>query len=389
MLRRRAIVSSLFIVFSAAAVAIAGEMPLWEQVVGQAGGVGPGFGDTNNVSILSSAVRDGYLYYATQNPVTGCEVWRSADGESWEQVNSDGFGSPENQGGPSMALFSGDLFVGTFVGGVNRTGTRIWRSGDGTSWAQVNSDGFGDPGNADPDAMSTFDGALYVAVTNFTSGVEVWRTPDGTSWSQVNQDGFGDPDNGSALAMTEYLGALYAATANDVTGTQVWRTSNGSSWTQVNVSGFGSSLNMAGWAADGFGENLYVSTGTVIGSQVWRSEDGNDWFQVNGDGFGDGFNWAVLSLIPFQNTIVAGTWNMFTGAEVWGSFDGALWTQINDDGFGVPSNDAVVTLTELKNDLYAGVRGLGPCEVWRLSTAIFSEDFEGGAAATGWSEIIW
>ena len=75
----------------------------WEQVVGDltGGGGGNGFGDENNDGVSSMAVFRGYLYVGTYRS-TGCEVWRSSDGTTWEQVDTGGFAEtdPGRRGEP-------------------------------------------------------------------------------------------------------------------------------------------------------------------------------------------------------------------------------------------------------------------------------------------------
>ena len=40
--------------------------------------------------------------------------------------------------------------------------------------------------------MTVFEGSLYVGTINQTDGAQVWRYDDGTTWTQVNEDGFGN-----------------------------------------------------------------------------------------------------------------------------------------------------------------------------------------------------
>lgn len=105
---------------------------------------------------------------------------------TWTQVNTGGFGDVENWYGDSMAVYNGNLYVGT----VNwTTGAEIWEY-DGTIWTQVNTDGFGDVNNLDCSSMAVHNGNLYVGTENVTTGTEVWKY-NGTTWTQVNTDGFG------------------------------------------------------------------------------------------------------------------------------------------------------------------------------------------------------
>jgi hypothetical protein len=47
-------------------------------------------------------------------------------------------------------------------------------------------------------AMKEYKNALYATTYNNATGVEVWRTLDGVTWSQVNSDGFGSSSNKGA-----------------------------------------------------------------------------------------------------------------------------------------------------------------------------------------------
>ena len=55
----------------------------------------PGFGDYHNTTISAAAVFDGSLYLGTTTD-DGTELWSSGDGTTWHQVNSDGFGDGGN-----------------------------------------------------------------------------------------------------------------------------------------------------------------------------------------------------------------------------------------------------------------------------------------------------
>ena len=194
----------------------------WEQVVGDEVGGGNGFGDSKNDYAYSMTVFGNHLYVGTgtdgESP-HGCEVWRSSEGTTWNQVNTDGFGDSNGYGAKSMAVFNGYLYVGT----RNPTGgCKVWRSSDGTSWGQVNTDGFGDPGNNSAGSMAVFGEYLYVGTDTF-NGCEVWRSSNGDTWDQVNTDGFGDAVNRGAYSMSVFGSYLYVGTFNNPNGCEVWR----------------------------------------------------------------------------------------------------------------------------------------------------------------------
>jgi len=51
----------------------------------------------------------------------------------------------------------------------------------------------------------------------------VWRSEDGTTWQQVNRDGFGDADNEFVWVMVEFGDLLYVGVGNEEVGAGVWR----------------------------------------------------------------------------------------------------------------------------------------------------------------------
>jgi len=354
---------------------------VWEQVVGD------GFGDPNNVVLPALTVFGDDLYLGTANTSTGAEVWRSGDGATWTQVNDDGFKDPNNLGATSMAVFGNDLYVGT---GNTSTGAELWHSSrvggpPFTDWTQVNDDGFDDASNvALITAMTVFGGDLYVGTGNDLgtpgTGCEVWRSSDGTTWTQVNADGFGDPNNLFATSLAVFGGYLYVGTGNNPsspsTGCEVWRSSDGTTWTQVNADGFGGTNSGAASMAV-FGGTLYVGTRNTSGAEVWSCQtcSGTDWTQVVTGGFGDVNNNEVTSMIPFDSDLCAGASNPSTAScEVWCSGDGASWTQVNVDGFGDVGNASASTMAAFDDNLYVGTTYVGDTGGqawrWRLSETV-------------------
>ncbi len=75
-----------------------------------------GLGDLNNRKVESVTVFQNSLYLTLNNIHTGIEVWRSANGTTWERVNQDGFGDSHNTGSNwsnASAGFKCQLYVGT------------------------------------------------------------------------------------------------------------------------------------------------------------------------------------------------------------------------------------------------------------------------------------
>jgi len=289
----------------------------------------PGFGsaytNTNAVAFDMVGFR-GQLYTGTGNwwddGVAG-QVWRSSTGTAWTQVEVNGFGNANNVGIVTFAVFSNTLYAATY----NATdGLEIWRSdtGDSGDWESVVTNGFGGGGEYRVGTgLTVFNGYLYAAVeASSSAATQVWRTNDGITWTPVNTDGFGDSDNDETGGFAIFGGYLYIGTRNDTTGAQLYRSLNGTTWEQVIGNGFGDGNNYKIDSLFVFNGCLYAGTrNDVTGVEVWRSTNGTSWRQVNPDGFGDSNNGGTLwpvGTVAFNNRLYIGTaWNYANGGEVW------------------------------------------------------------------------
>lgn len=318
---------------------------------------------------------NGCLYAGIEgnNVTEGAQVYRTCDGTSWTLVNDTGFGDATNNDHvDSMRVFNGWLYVST--GQIDHTysGTEIWRTRDGTTWIQSNTDGFGSSDNENTKSLTVYNGHLCGGTWNTASGAAVWCTKDGTTWEKKSPDGFnGDPNNKINWDLNVFDGYLYASVQNQVTGGEIWRTNDLKTWTNVITAGGGYgadnkfipgpvAFNGAAYIfqKDGLGaglevkksydglnfdttytffdatsENpaysnisgpfyavyngqLYLSlTNTVTGMQVWRSANGTNWSQVNTSGFGDVYN-AYAKFIGWKGYLYAGVANFVSGQRI-------------------------------------------------------------------------
>jgi hypothetical protein len=122
-----------------------------------------------------------------------------------------------------MAIFGGYLYVGTHN---IVTGAQLFRSADGLTWDPVRQDGFGDVNNFKIEMVYTSNGSLFAGTDNNLTGVEIWRSSDGLVWNQINPDGFGDSNNGGVVwnsSTLEFNHHLYVGTTNGVTGGEIWQ----------------------------------------------------------------------------------------------------------------------------------------------------------------------
>jgi len=181
-----------------------------------------GFGDANNTRIHEFIVYGSKLYVPTYNTSTGTEIWE-LDVASWSQVNTNGFGDANNDSILNSFLYDSNLYFGTSNW---NTGTEVWQY-DGTTFTQINTNGFGDVNNTDFTSSTEYAGNLYGGIYNGVTGVEIWRYNDtGTSWTQVNEDGFGGgSDNAGITANIALLGSsIHVASGTASVVPRTWET---------------------------------------------------------------------------------------------------------------------------------------------------------------------
>ena len=207
---------------------------IWRSNNGDAGSwtrvVANGFNnDGYNQKVVSIEEYQSVLYAGVYNVLgDGAEVWSSEDGESWSQVNTDGFGDSDNLG-VILQDFGGYLFAGTYYKSSSLDpGAELWRCElcDGSDWGQVPiAKGFGDTGNRAIKSFEIYNNLLYAVTYNTTTGMEVWVTSDGTSWEQANLDGFGDSSNTKPYwdnSVENFQNHLYVGTENETDGGEIW-----------------------------------------------------------------------------------------------------------------------------------------------------------------------
>jgi PKD repeat protein len=348
-----------------------------------------GFGDSNNEIILSMNDFGTYFYVGLQNATTGVELWRSTDGATWSQANSDAYGYTSDRGGGSVITpFGGHMYVD--CDGAGGTGTKVLRSVSGTTWSQVNTDGFGDTANQYTDNLLEFGNNLYAGIVRQTpTAAPLFRSSDGTTWAQCNTSGFSDANNIGIFSTARFGGYLYASTRNTTTGTEIWRSSDGTTWTQVNTDGFGDANNTDTMSMHTWGGYLYVGTSNyTTGGELWRTNDGATWTQANSDGFGSSANVLIGSISSFGSYLYAGTANTTTGSQCWKSSDGTTWTQLIGDGLGNVNNQSCRAIRPFGQYLYltfGAALAASPAKVTRFApfeppTASGSTSPSGGTA---------
>lgn len=254
----------------------------WTRVVNQ------GFGDPTNGEVMRFGVFDGQLYAGTWSWTTthGTEIWRSATGNAndWTRVVSNGFGDADNIAILTMKEFNGALYVSTYSGKNSPNGADIWRTTDGIIWTPVITDGFNYTGTYTINALESFGGYLYAGTgrydlnTQSYPGGQIWRCSaasgcdEPSDWGVVVSDGFGNADN-AGMQLIVLDNQLYAVVYNPQTGMEVWRTSNGTQWTQVGFAGLGDSNNHGAYWNNSitvYNNRLFIgTTNWANGGEVW------------------------------------------------------------------------------------------------------------------------
>jgi hypothetical protein len=318
---------------------LAAEQLDWEQVNSN------GFGDPQELEVSAIEAFGGYLYAGTHNPnpvdptplFDGARIYRSANGTTWTPVTESGFGNTHDIAPPAILDFV--VFGSYFYASTGRGDGpgQIYRSLNGSTWAPMIIHGFSDSDNVDINALAVYDGMIYAGVTNLVSGAKIYRsfTGDSNDWDPVTPAAATMAGAG-VTGFAVFDGALWA-TVESEDPLQIWQ-SYGADWSVVVSDGFGDSdTNKTGGMAV-FGGYLYTGAGNAVdGAQLWRT-DGVDWEEVLSPISDDANNTQVEMVFVDQAYLYASVKNTVSGIEVWRSANGATWEQVNLDGFGDSQN---------------------------------------------------
>jgi len=386
------------------------------QIIGDnsLSGIGSGFNYSFNAAASILKVFNGYLYVGTwntpigsvQNPDRkGCEIWRSYDGISWEQVVGEqsnitkgGFGNPDNVGAWSIEEFNGFLYVGTMNWDfTDNGGCEVWRSADGLNWEQVVNHGFRpfmneeflfEPVNTYAWIMKAFKDNLYVGTFNSrtrilsdkSTGGQLWRTSDGLNWNKVDlpngldgdfKDGFGESENYGIRKLTIYNDELYIGVASSFlfkNGCEIWKY-DGINWTPI-ISDEIIGIREDDINYDGFGnyKNKYIWS-------MVPTSDGKLWVGTAN---------VQIDLIHLIQSIQSGRLldSLTDGFEIW-CYDGYNWSPIVKNDVGKKSNGigdsynlgarSMIEFPEFSGNIVVGTFKMlknnppingGGCELW-------------------------
>jgi hypothetical protein len=142
----------------------------WQQVNAD------GFGVVYNAGIPALASFNGFLYASTTPPAGhGVEVWRcqACAGQDWTKVVDNGLGNADTRGMSALEVFQDRLYLAV---GNRVTGMEVWRSANGTSWEKVGAAGLASAYNWAPywdHSLVAWQDKLYVGTWNIHAGGEV------------------------------------------------------------------------------------------------------------------------------------------------------------------------------------------------------------------------
>jgi len=344
----------------------------WEQVISD------GFNDNDQNTIPEMEVFENYLYVSTAAQEGGqlAELWRSVDGESWEEITDF---DPSSQASSIHSFGVTDLGGGyIWFGTGSGFGAEIYRSQDGETWTGISEKGFGNSGltGAAPH-MVVFDGYLYAGAGSHGKGTpgQVWRIPytstEPDDWEQLVD--FADSNENVQTITYFYVwdDTLYFGTD---AGGQLWESTDGVHFSQNQYvgTGFGDKTNYVLSSFVVFDDYFYVTTTNKYGGQLWRSNDGMHWEQITDDAFGKGK--AVNELRSLRVSFGKIWLTAYTqlgysdGTPIWVSDDGVNFVQYNEDGFGDGNNNGqnAVTIGFGDYQYFGGPNYVDGGQVWRV-----------------------
>jgi hypothetical protein len=249
--------------------------------------------------LMSAVLFDGFFYISARAIEAGKEhpeIFRSADGVTWTKVVDNGFNNVTDRFAYPFEVFDGKLYVSVRN---DIDGTGLWRSSDGQNWEQVNIDGMAaDMYQRDRDMIRqliVYNGYLYATIRNDHLGtgnwwIEIWRSPNGFDWTQVGENGLGDTyNNNDDRGVEVYNGCLYIGTGEYMyKSARVYRTCDGVNFVEFSNNQLGDTNNHGVMALKSYDGYLYAATyryssGGIGGTEVWRYQE----IDSDGDGISD------------------------------------------------------------------------------------------------------
>ena len=298
------------------------------------------------------------LYFTADDGVNGEEVWRSDGTEAGTTLVKDinPAGDGVDSASPAFTFrftsFNGALYFAADDGSL---GTELWKTDGTPAGTTLVRDIYVDPdfpefGDAYPDYLTVFNGALYFAADSNGTGVELWQS-DGTSggtvlFKELNAlPFFALAGDGAPAAFFPFNNQLYFQATDGLHGSELWRTDGTPAGTILFAD-----LNQVGNADTGFtghyapwqGMLYFGADDGVNGNELWRSDGtaaGTLLLKDLNPGQADGF---PNNLIVYRDQLYFGADDGVAGDELWRS-DGTpagtkRFMEINPTGAANPQN---------------------------------------------------
>lgn len=209
------------------------------------------------------------------------DVWVSANGRTWEELNSGAKFTPRFE--HDVVVFKNKIWV---IGGRNSffSGSElndVWSSSDGDTWVQESANTSFPPKYAHK--VLTYDNQLWIIggrnINDNISKQEVWKSVDGINWTLVTNNA--DFSNGNSFAAIVFKNRMWKIAGGNNT---VYSSTDGENWNLENsTAAFGE---RSKHSVTLFDDKLWLVSGSEPNKSapeedVWYSTDGVEWVLSN------------------------------------------------------------------------------------------------------------
>lgn len=321
-----------------------GDKPcVWRTATGEPGTWDLVWAAASQGSIRWMAPHNGLLYIAIANDIVVSfspgQIWATDGKEIWP-VMQDGFGNPDNLAVMSLISYNGWLYAGT---ANSAGGYEIWKlegPGDaGRTPMRVVANGGTDSKNQIACSPCVFNNDLYwgtMIPAGFRfRGCEIIRIHPDDAWEVIvgpnslsgYEGGFGNRFNAYTWWLEEHEGQLYAGTFDTTSILQFAVDHPGlvkeifSSIPSIIERGKPLIDEYLGRKSDTGAKRLPTLLSELIsaGGDLYKSADGVHWSPVFTDGLGNPYNYGVRTMVSVGETLYLGMTNPFEGLEIWRS----------------------------------------------------------------------
>ena len=131
----------------------------------------------STIAIASMVEFGRALYAATTNKMSGGQLWRTEDGDTWTVVTPDAFGrGTAVEELHNIRVSFGRIWITAYTNVEQALPSPLWSSEDGAIFLQANEEGFGDPNNMGPNPVTVgFGDHQYHGGPNAVTGGQIWR----------------------------------------------------------------------------------------------------------------------------------------------------------------------------------------------------------------------